>query len=217
VTAEGGSFAIVGVLPRGFAYPGISTCEMFAPFHGKSSLGRSQHQYSVAARLRPGVSVAQAQSDMSTIASLLGKQYPETNAGWRIRVRPLRDALVEEARGPVLIMSTSVGLVLLLACVNVSALLLARASGRTREVGIRTALGAGRGRIVRQMLTETVVLSIAGGAAGVLLAFWMIRALRAMAPTYLALDATMHLNPVVLAFTLAVSLAAGILSGLIPA
>jgi putative ABC transport system permease protein len=217
VTVEGGSFAIIGVLPRGFVYPGIPTCEMFAPLHGKSSLGRTQHQYSVAARLKPGMSIAQAQSDMSIVASLLEKLYPETNTGWRIRVRPLRDALAEEVRGPVLIMSTSVGFVLLLACVNVSGLLLARASGRTREVGIRAALGAGRGRIVRQMLTETAVLSVAGGAAGVLLAFWMMRALRAMAPTYLALDATMHLNPVVLAFTLAVSLAAGIVSGLIPA
>lgn len=217
VTVEGGSFAIIGVLPRGFVYPGIPTCEMFAPLHGKSSLGRTQHQYSVAARLKPGVSVAQAQSDMSMIASRLEKLYPETNTGWRIRVRPLRDALAQEVRGPVLVMSTSVVFVLLLACVNISGLLLARASGRMREVGIRAALGAGRGRIVRQMLTETVVLSVAGGAAGVLLAFWMMRALRAMAPTYLALDATMYLNPMVLAFTLAVSLATGIASGMIPA
>ncbi len=217
VTVEGGSFAIIGVLPRGFVYPGIPTCEIFAPLHGKSSLGRTQHQYSVVARLKPGVSIEQAQSDMSTIAGRLEKLYPETNTGWRIRVRPLREALAEEVRGPVLLMSASVAFVLLLACVNVSGLLLARASGKTREVGIRAALGAGRGRIVRQMLTETLVLSLAGGVAGAVLALWMMRALRAIAPPFLALDAAMHVNPAVLAFTLAVSLATGLVSGLIPA
>jgi len=177
LTVEGGSFAIIGVLPRGFAYPGIPTSEIFTPLHGQNSLGRNQHQYGVVARLKPGISIAQAQSEMSTIASRLERLYPETNTGWRIRVRPLRQALAEEVRSPVLLMSASVAFVLLLACVNVAGLLLARASGKTREVGIRAALGAGRGRIVRQMLTETAVLSVAGGTAGIVLALWIMATL----------------------------------------
>ncbi len=217
MTLEGRSVPIIGVLPRGFVYPGIATCEFFAPLQESGSLGRKQHQYSVLARLKPGVTMAQAQSNMSTIAARLEKLYPETNKGWGVRVRPLRDALVEEVRTPVLVMSASVGFVLLLACVNVAGLLLARASGKTREVGIRSALGAGRGRIIREMLTETVLLSLAGGAAGIVLAFWMMRGLRAVAPSYLALDSALRLDPAVLAFTLAVSLAAGTVSGVIPA
>jgi putative ABC transport system permease protein len=217
IALEGYSVPIVGVLPRGFVYPGIPTCEFFAPLQDNGGLGRTQHQYSVLARLKPGVTLEQAQSDMSTIAARLEKLYPETNKGWGVRIRPLRDALADQVRTPVLFMSASVGFVLLLACVNVSGLLLARASGKTREVGIRAALGAGRGRIVRQMLTETVVLSLAGGAAGVVLALWMMRALRAVAPTYIGLDSALRLNPSVLVFTLAVSLATGIASGLVPA
>jgi len=217
MTLEGLTVPVIGVLPRGFVYPGIPTCEFLAPLQDSGGLGRKQHQYSVLARLKSGVTIAQAQSDMSIIASRLETLYPETNKGWGARVRPLRDMLVEEVRTPVLVMSASVGFVLLLACVNVAGLLLARASGKTREVGIRTALGAGRGRIIRQMLTETVILSLAGGAAGVVLAFWMMRGLRAVAPEYLALDSALHLNPAVLVFTLAVSIAVGIASGAIPA
>ncbi len=217
MTLDGRSFVIIGVLPSGFAFPGIETCEFFTALKGSSSLGRTQHQYDVVARLKPGVSMEQAQSDMSTVARRLELQYPATNTGWGVKVQPLRAALAEEARTPVLVMSAAVGFVLLLACVNVSGLLLARASGRSREVAIRASLGAGRGRIVRQMLTETVLLSLLGGAAGVLLALWLMKLLRTAAPEEFALDATMHLNPTVLLFTLSLSLVTGIVSGLVPA
>ena len=217
MTLDGTQLTIVGVLPAGFAFPGIETCEFFAPLHGASSLGRTQHQYGVVARLKPGVSVEQAQSDMSTIARRLEQQYPATNKGWGVKVQSLSDALAEDVRMPVTIFSYTVGFVLLLACVNVSGLLLARASGRAKEIAIRVSLGAGRGRIVRQMLTETVFLSIAGGASGILLALWLMDFLRKAAPEEFALDATLRLNPAVLVFTLLVSLFTGIVSGLVPA
>jgi predicted permease len=217
MTVGGEQLTIVGVLPPGFVFPGIRDCEFFAPLHGPSSLGRTQHQYDVVARLKPGVSLEQAQSDMSIVARGLERQYPATNTGWGVKVQPLRDALAEQVRTPVEFFSCTVAFVLLLACVNVSGLLLARASGRSREMAIRASLGAGRGRLVRQMLTETVLLSVAGGAVGILLALWLMDVLRRTAPKELALDAALRLNPAVLAFTLAVSLLAGIVSGLIPA
>jgi predicted permease len=217
ITLDGTQLTIVGVLPEGFAFPGIETCEFFAPLHGASSMGRTQHQYGVVARLKPGVSVEQAQSDMSTIARRLEKEYPATNTGWGVKVQPLRDALAEDVRKPVTIFSYTVGFVLLLACVNVSGLLLARASGRAKEIAIRASLGAGRGRIVRQVLTETVLLSVTGGAAGILLALWLMEVLRKAAPQEFALDATLRLNPAVLVFTLLVSLLTGLVSGFVPA
>lgn len=217
MTLDGTQLTIVGVLPHGFAFPGIETCELFAPLQGASSLGRTQHQYGVVARLKPGISVEQGQSDMSTIARRLEQQYPATNTGWGVKVQPLRAALAEDVRTPVMVFFCTVGFVLLLACVNVSGLLLARASGRTKEVAIRASLGAGRGRIIRQMLTETVLLSVAGGGAGILLALGLMDVLRKAAPQEFALDATLHLNTPVLAFTLLVSLLTGIVSGLVPA
>ena len=217
LTLDGQQFTVIGVLPRGFVFPGIETCEGFIALRENSSLGRTQHQYSVIARLKPGVSIEQAQSDMSTIASRLEQQYPATNTGWGVKVQPLRAALAEEARTPVLAMFSAVGFVLLLACVNVSGLLLARASGRAKEIAIRAALGAGRGRIVRLMLTETALLGLSGGAAGVLLAFWIMEGLRKTAPRVFALDSTLHLNFTVLLFTLLVSLLTGIVSGVVPA
>ena len=217
MTLNARTFTVIGVLPRGFAFPGIETCEFFTALRESGSMDRNQHQYGVVARLKPGVTVEQAQSEMSTIARRLEQQYPATNTGWGVKVQPIGTALAEETGTLVGVLFAAVGFVLLLACVNVSGLLLARASSRTREIAIRTSLGAGRGRIVRQMLTETVLLSLSGGGVGILLAVWLMKVLRAAAPEELALDATLHLNPAVLAFTVAVSLLSGIVSGLAPA
>jgi predicted permease len=217
MTLDGTQLTIVGVLPPGFVFPGIEACEFLAPLHGSTSMGRKQHQYGVVARLKPGVSADQAQSDMTTIARRLEQQFPATNTGWGVKVQPLRDALAQDVRVPVMIFSCTVGFVLLLCCVNVSGLLLARASGRAKEIAIRTSLGAGRIRIIRQMLTETVILSVSGGVAGILLALWLMDVLRKAAPQQLALDASLHLNPTVLLFTLLVSVSTGIVSGLVPA
>jgi len=144
MTLDGRSFTILGVLPSGFAFPGIETAS-FSP-HCRKDLrwAASSTNMRWRARLKLGVTIEQAQSDMSTIARRLEQKYPATNTGWGIKVQTMRAALAEEARIPVLAMFAAVGFVLLLACVNVAGLLLARASGKTRELAIRASLGAGR-------------------------------------------------------------------------
>ena len=174
-------------------------------------------------RLKPGVSIPQAESAMKTIASRLAAEYPKDNEGRSIKLTPLAQAALGvnqraqfTAAGGVLM--TVVGLVLLIACVNVANLLLSRAGAREREVGIRTALGAGRGRLIRQLLTESTVLSLAGGAVGLVIAYWGRDLLWSFRPPFLNADAvSLSLDRKVLAFTAGVSILTGILFGLIPA
>jgi predicted permease len=217
ITLDGQAFTVIGVLPAGFAYPGIGTCEFFTALHGNTQVGRTQHQYDVVARLKPGISVPQAQAEMSGIAQRLAQQFPETNQGWSIKVQPLGAYLAEDVRDPVLVIFAVVASVLLLACINVAGLLVARAAGRMKEMAIRASLGAGRGRIVRQLITETLLLSMLGGCAGVALSLILMGVMRRAAPPEMALDSTLRLNPFVLGFALAISLATGALAGLFPA
>ena len=217
MTLDGEPVTIIGVMPGGFAFPGVRTCEFLLPLQESPQNGRSQHQYGVVGRLKPGVTLDRARSDMNTIASRLEHQYPETNTGWRIQLDPLRSAIAKEAGRPVLLLFSAIGFVLLLACVNVAGLLLARASARAKEIAVRASLGASRLRIVRQILTESVLLSLAGGTLGLLFAQWVMNVLRGVAPRDFALDATLRLNPSVLLFTLAVALLTGIVFGLAPA
>jgi len=214
---DGAPFIIVGVMPSQFAFPGIRTCEFFSSVHESPLNGRYQHQYGVVARLKPGITLERAQADMTTITRRLEQQYPATNRGWGAKVMPIQQALAEETRKPALVLFSAVGFVLLLACVNVAGLLLARASGRAREIAIRASLGAGRGRIVRQMLTESVLLSLVGGGLGLLFAPWFMDVLRGAAPQDFALDASMRLDSSVLLFALTISLLTGIVFGLAPA
>ncbi len=212
-----GSYAIIGVLPAGFTFPGIKTCEFLASVQESPLNGRYQHQYGVVARLKPGLTVGRAQVDMNTITQRLAQEYPATNTGWGAAVMPVRQALAGQVKKPVLVLAAAVAFVLLLACVNVAALLLARASGRAREVAVRASLGATRGRIVRQMLTESLLLALVGGGLGLAIAAWLMDVLRTAAPEDFSLDVTMRLNPAVLVFALAVSLLTGVLFGLAPA
>ncbi len=214
---DGFPFTVIGVMPRGFAFPGVRTCEFLRPLTPDPASGRRQHQYDVIGRLKPGVTLERAQADMNTIANRLEQQYPETNKGWQIRLEPLRAGLAREAGRPVLLGFSVVGFVLLLAGVNVAGLLLARASSRAKEIAVRASLGASQLRIVRQMLTESVLLSLAGGACGVLFAAWLMNVIRGVAPEDLALDASLRLNWIVLLFTLAVALLSGVAFGLAPA
>lgn len=216
LTLEGKQYTIIGVLPRRFTMRGTPTSDFFTALR-ESSTSRYQHQYDVIARLRPGISLEEAQSHMTTIAQRLEQQFPATNKGWGITVRPLRELFVEQMRAPITILSGAVGFVLLLACVTVSSLLLARVSGRAKEVAVRASLGASRFRILRQMVAESLMLSCAGGAAGVLVAVWLMDFGRRAAPDGLGLDVALRLDPLVLAFTVAVSLLAGVLSGAWPA
>ena len=214
ITLNGEPFSVIGIMPRHFVFPGTPTCDFFTALRESGSGGRFQHQYGVVARMKPGITLAQAQANMSAIANRLAQEYPDSNTGWGVVVLPVRQALVAEARQPSFILFSVVTFVLLLACANLAGLLLARASARTKEIAIRLSLGAGRVQIVRQLLVESTLLSLAGGAAGLLVANWLMSVLRRAAPENFALDSALRLDPAVLAFTLTISFATGIVFGL---
>jgi putative ABC transport system permease protein len=217
IILDGEPFTVIGIMPRRFIFPGILTCDFFTPLRESGSLGRRQPQYEVVARLKPGVTLTEAQANMTAIAGRLSQEYPDTNKGWGVAVLPMREALTAEARTPSAILFSIVIFVLLLACANLAGLLLARASRRTREIAIRVSLGAGRSRIIRQLLTESILLSLCGGAAGLVFARWLMDVLGTAAPADFGLNSALRLDPTVLAFTLLMSIATGIVFGLAPA
>jgi putative ABC transport system permease protein len=217
------AFTVVGIMPASFRFPFLSSREeiwiplqqdpLFGPWMDKPTL----HWMGITARLKPGISIANAQAELDAISARLAKKYPAEDKGWAARVEPLRKTIVGNAKTPLLILLGSVGLVLLIACANVSNLLLARATSRAREIGVRIALGAGRFRIIRQLLAESAVLGLLGGVAGVLLAYWGVRALPALLPESLARLNAIGVDAWVLGFALAVSVLATIIFGLAPA
>ncbi len=175
LTLNGKSYTVIGVMPPGYAYP--SRADMWVPIGQLTGdpnwqqRGNHPGLYAVA-RLKPGVTKAQAQADMDNIAANLEKQYPDSNSGNGVRVRPMLEVYVSDVRWTLWVLFGAVGFVLLIACANIANLLLARATARQKEMAIRAALGAGRWRIARQMLTESVLLAIVGGALGLLIARW---------------------------------------------
>jgi predicted permease len=178
---------------------------------------RSAHNYRAVARLAPGVSVAQAQSEMTGIAARLIEQYPQSNADKGAAVVPLQDIVVGDTRQTLFVLLAAVAFVLLIACANVANLLLARAAARGRELVVRAAVGAGRMRLVRQMLTESAVLALVSGVGGVIIARWGVMALLAFAPPDLPRLDEVTVDMVALAFALGISLAASFIFGLAPA
>ncbi|MGA8144329.1 MAG: ABC transporter permease [Candidatus Acidiferrales bacterium] len=188
-----------------------------APFQNEGMSSHRTHFFRPIGLLKPGVSLEQAQADLNTIAAQLAAEYPDTNKDWNLRLEPAQRAMVGDVRPLLLVLLSTVGLVLLIACANVASLLLARNSVRGREIAIRTALGAGRFRLVRQMLTESVLLALAGGAAGILLATWGVGVLKEFGPETLPRLDEVTVNAPVLLFTAGVALFTGILFGLIPA
>jgi putative ABC transport system permease protein len=212
------SHAVVGVLPPGFSFAGIDA-QLYVPMSfepGDNLNTRNNYFLGMVGRLKPGRSPEQALADADTIMGRIGRKHPE-NKGLGAKVIPLHEALVGGARPALLVLMSAVGFVLLIACANVANLLLARGVGRRREMSIRSALGGSRGRLLRQLLTEGVLLGVLGGVAGILLASWSLEGLRRAGDSVLPRAAEIRLDPAVLGFTLIVSALAGVLFGLAPA
>jgi putative ABC transport system permease protein len=218
VVLDGKSCLILGVMPKDFNFP--QAAELWFPMNFDRSPGMKQrkaHFLRPIGRLKPGVTMAQAQADTDAIARRLEQAYPDTNTGWNLRLVSLRDQLVGNTKPTLFILLGAVAFVLLIACANVANLLLVRAAARQKEIALRTALGASRLRIVRQMITESVLPALLGGALGALLANWGIGLLVAVSGNDLPPTARVGIDATVLGFTLAVSVLTGVLFGLAPA
>ncbi len=208
---------VVGVIPPGFDFPAASAIWYPANSLGPENTHRSAHNYRAVGRLKPNVTVQQAQTQMTGIASRLEQLYPATNAGKSVAIDRMQDALVSNVRFTLWVLLGAVGVVLLIACANMANLLLAKATSRTREMAIRAAVGASRGRIVRQLIIESAVLALGAGVAGLVLAVWGAEAIKKLAPANIPRLAETGIDGSVLAFTLAVSVISSLIFGLAPA
>jgi predicted permease len=220
VTLDGEPYTVVGVMPPDFQFaPFWAThAEAWLPLNlGERVTDRRGQSLRVFARLKPGVTREQAQAEMEAINKRLEEQYPRANEGLTVSVDPLHEKVVGKSRPALLVILGAVGFVLLIACANVANLTLAKAASRRKEIAVRIALGAGRWRVIRQLLTESLMLSLAGGGGGLLLAYWSNTALASLGPDTLPRVRTVGLDANVLLFTLGLSVLVGLLFGLAPA
>jgi putative ABC transport system permease protein len=219
--------AVIGVMPAGFQFPiqtepldfYVTIAEEAANPDGSKPMTqqRGSHSLQAIARLKPGVTIEQAQSGLESIAAALEKQYPDSNTNFGVATKPLREDMIGDVRTALYILFGAVLCVLLIANANVANLLLARASARGKEIALRAAMGASRARIIRQLLTESLLLSGLGGGLGLLIAQWGTEALIKTVPQNIPRISTIQLDASVLGFTLLVSLATGVIFGLVPA
>ena len=225
ITLGGERHQIIGVVPRAFRDVGRAQIasgggpQIFVPLTiDPARENRGNHVVRVVGRLRPGVSLDRARDEMRRIAAAMEQEFPATNKDWSVRLETLYDSMLDErVRPSLLVLLAAVGMVLLIACANVANVLLARGISRQRELALRTALGAGRSRLVRQLVTESVTLAVVGGTCGLLLAVFAVQTLRVMLPPTLTRIDEIHVDATVLGLGLLLSLASGLFMGLVPA
>lgn len=217
IPLDGENWTVIGIAPADMGFS--SDIDVWQPLMlDPSRENRADHHVLVLGRLKPGVSAGRAEAELNQLAAQLEREFPSTNRDWRVRLAPALDWIVDrEVRSALLVLLIAVGLLLMVACINVANLLLARASSRVQEFGIRQALGAGRGRLVRQLATESLVLAAAGGASGLFVAFLGVQGLRAILPANVPRAAQLSLDFPVLAAAVAVTLVTGLAFGLVPA
>ncbi len=217
------AFTVVGILPASFRYPdGAPRQDVWIsvlqdPLFGPMTSQPRVRLLGVLGRLKPGVSLVKAQAEMDTLGARFAKTYAAEDSGLAIRIRPYREIVVGNLKSALLILLSAVALVLLIACANVANLLLSKATSRGKEIAVRTALGASRARIIRQLLTESAVLGLIGGVAGVLLADWAVRGLQRFLPSDVVRIGSVHVGAPVLVFALLLSIAAALVFGIAPA
>lgn len=209
-------YTVIGVMPPKFDFPFQAALWVPNAWTDTERAVRGNHSYIVLARLKPGVHKTQAQAEMDTISSRLAQQYATDDAGWGALVLPVRDLVIGSIGPALLVLMGAVSFVLLIACTNVANLMLAKTLGRRKELAIRSILGASRGRVMRQVLIETILLSVIGGALAFLLAHFVVRAIAGFLGDQLALGIEIGLDRWVLAFTFTISILTGVLAGLTP-